>query len=125
MVGTVALSENERLMLVKKKEEIYKITNELLTKQLTKSEKISKMNEILSLLSTIESYAKPDRDLSNFQEYVTKIAAMMEIGIESPVLISNYCAAVNSIRFDFTKKSLIISIPIKIKEAVLNKNQFG
>jgi hypothetical protein len=119
------LSENERLMLVKKKEEIFKITSELLTNGLSKSEKISKMNEILSLLSTIESYAKPDRDLSVFQEHVNKVSGMLHMGMNSELLISIFCTAVNSIKFDFSKKGVLISIPIKIKEAILNKNQFG
>jgi hypothetical protein len=117
------LSEDERLMLVKKKEEIFKITHDLVTLNLNKYEKISKMNEILSLLSTIESYAKPDRNLGVFQEYVNSISGMLHMGIDSDVLTSTFCTAVNSIKFDFTKTGVRISIPIK--EAILNKIQFG
>jgi len=119
------LSETERLMLVQKKEKIFQITSALLTGTNSKSEKISKMNEILSLLSTIESYAKPDRDLFIFQDHVNKVTALMETGVDTRLLISIFCTGVNSIKFDFTKKGLKISIPIKIKEAILNKNQFG
>ena len=119
------LSENERLMLVKKKEDIFKITSELLTKDLINSEKISKMNEILSILSIIESYAKPDRDLSVFTRIVIHITVGLEAGIDVSLRISQFCSAVNSIKFDFTKKGLKISIPITMKEAILNKMQFG
>jgi len=119
------LSENERLMLVKKKEEIFKITAELLTETISTSEKISKMNEILSLLSTIESYAKPDRDLSVFSRLVLQITLRLETGMDASLSVSAFCTLVNSIKFDFTKKGLIISIPIQIKEAILSKIQFG
>jgi len=119
------LSENERMMLVKKKEELFKVTSDLLTKTLNDSEKISKMNEILSILSTIESFAEPDRELYIFQQCVAQITALMAIGIPTEFLISLFCTGVNSIKFDFTKKGLSISIPVKIKEAILNKNQFG
>ena len=73
------LTEAERLMLVNKKIEISKITSELLTnKELTKSEKISKMNEILSLLSTIESYAETDRDLLAIRKSVIMIGSILD-----------------------------------------------
>jgi hypothetical protein len=119
------ISENERMILIKKKEEIFKITSELLTRVMNNSEKISKMNEILSLISTIESYAKPDRDLSVFPRAVLHISVWQESGMDTSFLIETFCAGVNSIKFDFTKKGLTISIPVKIKEAILNKIQFG
>jgi hypothetical protein len=100
------LSENERLMLVKKKEDIHRITSEILTKKMTNPEKISKMNEIISILSTIESYAKPDRDLSVFSRSVAHIAVWSESGMDTSLLTTTFCTAVNSIQFDFTKRRL-------------------
>jgi hypothetical protein len=118
------LSENERQILVGIKKEIYQITAELLTENISNTEKMTKLNKILSLLSTIESYAKPDRDLSVFPTYVTQIMVWIESGMDVRLRIAVFCTAVNSIKFDFTKKGLKISIPIKI-EAILNKMQFG
>ena len=118
------LSENERLMLVGIKNEIFQITAALLTERLSNAEKFTKMNKILSLLSIMESYAKPDRDLSVFSTYVTQIMVWMESGMDERLRINVFCTAVNSIKFDFTKKGLKISIPIKI-EAILNKMQLG
>jgi len=119
------LSENERIMLVKKKEEIFKITSDLVKGELTKSEKISKINEIISLLSIIESYAEPDRDLSVFPRFAIHITSWLEVGMDASILIDIFCTAANSIKFDFTKRRFLISIPIEIKEAILNKIQFG
>jgi len=82
------LSENDRLMLVKKKEKISKITSELVKGELSDHEKIAKINEILSLLSTIESYAKPDRDLSAFQRLAIHITYWLESGLDGSALIN-------------------------------------
>jgi len=119
------LSENERLMLVRKKEEISKIISEIKTSNLNIPQKIAKINEVISLLSTIESYAKPDRDLSAFSKLAIQISYMLESGFDSDVTIDIFCTAANSVKFDFTKRGLKISIPIQIKEAILNKIQFG
>jgi hypothetical protein len=112
-------------MLVKKKEEIFKITDVLLTGTLNNSEKISKINEIISILSTIAGYAKADRDLSNFTRLAIQITSWLEMEMDASLLITIFCTAANSIKFDFTKRGLIISIPIQIKEAILNKIQLG
>jgi hypothetical protein len=119
------LSEDERVMFVKKKEEISQITSELLTERLSNSEKLSKMNQILSILSTLESYAKPDRDLFIFQDHVNKVSALMQTGMDTQLLISIFCSAANSVRFDLSKKRIRIPILIQIKELIFNKNQVG
>jgi len=115
-------------MLVKKKEEIFQVTAEIMHLY-EKGDEITaiqnKMNQILSLLSTIESFATPDRDLSNFTRLVAQISLDLEIGFDSTLLIPFFCTTVNSIKFDFTKKRLKISIPINIKEAILSKIQLG
>src|SRR5208283_2040841 len=92
------LSESEQLLLVGKKEEISKITSELLTNsELSKSEKISKMNEILSLLSTIESYANMHRDMNAIQKTVIMISYLLDFDEEACGLIKIFCTAVNTI----------------------------
>jgi hypothetical protein len=123
--GYMEISENERLMLVKKKEEISKITSELKTEKLSNAQKIAKVNEVISLLSTLECYAKPDRDLTVFSKLAIKISYFLEIGFDADVTIDIFCTAANSVKFNFTKGGLLISIPIKIKELILNKNQLG
>lgn len=102
------ISENERIILDNKKEEIFKITAELLSGGGSISDTITKLNRILSLLSRIESYAKPDRDLSVFPRLVVRISLYLESGMDASLLISTFCTAVNSIKFDFTKKRLIL-----------------
>jgi hypothetical protein len=120
------LTENERLMLVRKKEEISKITSELVTGKLTNSEKIARMNEVLSLLSTIESYAKPDRDLSVFQRLVLRNTLWLESGLQGDMMINLFCTSVNSIKFDFTKRRLKLADTIIINiENVLAKFPIG
>jgi hypothetical protein len=119
------LSENERLLLVKKKERIFKITSELMTKEMTILETKSKINEIVSLLSTIECYAKTNRVLSAFTHVALEINTMfLDNSFRPTKMISAFCIAANSVKFDFTKNGLSISMPLKL-EAILNKNQFG
>lgn len=121
------LSENERLMLVKKKEEISKITSELVKDKLSNSEKIAKMNEILSLLSTLEGYAKPDRNLLAFPKFVIQITLCLETGMDANLLIDVFCSAVNSIKFDFTKRrmklpeTIILNIENVMAKLSINK----
>jgi len=123
------LSENERLTLVKKKEEIAQITDEILDiyqKRGSRKEVIKKMNRVLSLLSTIESYTVPDRDLSPLSRLVIDISYNPFVPIDHPVFnfmkddeipdhvpecfpeghVILFCTAVNSIKFDFTKKRM-------------------
>jgi len=123
------LSENERIMLVKKKEEIAQITDEILDiyqKRGSRKKVIKKMNHVLSLLSTIESYAKPDRDLSHLSRLVIAISHNPFVPIDHPVFnfvkadeipdhvpecfpegyVILFCTAVNSIKFDFTKRRM-------------------
>jgi hypothetical protein len=122
------LSENERLMLIKKKEEIFEITSEIIKTYEPRENQIeikNKLNQILSLLSTMAGYAKPDRDLNTFTKFVIDLSINLDTpGYDTGVSLQAFCTIVNSIKFDITKKGLIISIPLKI-EAILNKNQFG
>jgi len=107
------LTENERLMLVKKKEEIYKISNELITGKLNTDDQISMINKIISLLSTIESYAKPDRELIYVTQFALHIIHWIQSGLSGGEMqINMFCTIVNSIKFDFTQRR--ISLPKKI-----------
>ncbi len=135
------LSETERLMLVKKKEEIAQITDEILdiyTKRGSRKEVIKKMNHVLSILSTIESYAKPDRNLSPLTRLVIAISHNPFVPIDYPNYINAheipdyipecfpdtyviiFCTAVNSIKFDFTKKRMKLadSIILNIENSI-------
>jgi hypothetical protein len=119
------LSENERLMLVRKKEEISKLTSELVESNLNNKQTIAKINEVISLLSTIGSYAKADRDLTAFTRLALQITTRIESGMNANLLIDAFCTAANSVKFDFTKRGLKLSFPIHINEAILNKFQLG
>ncbi len=122
------ISEDERLMLVKKKEEIFEITSEIIRLYEPGKNQIeikNKLNQILSLLSTMAGYAKPDRDLNGFTKFVIHLSINLDTkGYDTGVSLQAFCTIVNSIKFDFTKNGLIISLPLKI-EAILNKNQIG
>ena len=105
------LTETERIMLVGKKEEIRKLSEEILdlATDLNKNElKIKKkITGILSLISTIASYSKSKNyDL----ERITYMANMLNC-VNMQFLLEIFCNNVNSIRFDFTRKDLKIIIP--------------
>jgi len=101
-------TENERSMLNKKKEEIFQISAELLSGYCTVPETKTKLNQILSLLSTLESYAKPDRDLSPFPRLAIRISLYLESGMDASLLITTFCTAINSINFDFSKRRMLL-----------------
>jgi hypothetical protein len=112
------ITETERLMLVKKKEEICELTCKILEFGKCDSKnsvEIRKnMTKILSLISQIASYANSKNyNLDN----LTKLEIMisMEFNSEnyliSEVYLNLFCSLVNSIRFDFTKKGLKITLP--------------
>ena len=122
------LSENERERLVKKKEEIFKITSEIINNYEPGENQIEikdKLNHVLSLLTTIAGYAEPDRDLNSFTKFVIHLSLNLETpGYDTSLSLQAFCTIANSIKFDFTKKRFKITIPVKI-EAILNKIQFG
>jgi hypothetical protein len=116
------LTERERLMLLGKKEEIQNLTAELL-EIMNKAGQVTnvktKITDILSILSTIGSYAKSrDFDLSLFTIMADSIfqllpSAQLDTKIrEYPIKrIERFCIYANSIQFDLTKKDLRIIIP--------------
>ena len=116
------LTETERLMLVDKKEEIRNLSAEIMEimnepGQITNIK--SKITDILSILSTIGSYAKSkDYDSSLFTLMAENIFQLMPVSqphakIRAYLIkrIERFCIYANSIQFDFTKKGLKINLP--------------
>lgn len=115
------LTEKERLMLVGNKKEIQKLTSEILgimddPEEATKIKR--KITNILSILSTIGSYAKPKDDLGVFSTMAESIFADLT-DLPTPEFlwlfvvkrIEKFCIYTNSIQFDFTRKDFRIIIP--------------
>jgi len=115
------LTEQERLMLVKKKEEICGLTLQILdmAHDPQNAVKIKKnMTTMLSLINTIASYSdSKNYNLDQFTEGVDALFDLMslETGLKiwklSPSGIENICNWANSIRFEFVKKEFKIHIP--------------
>ena len=115
------ITEQERLILVKKKESICALTWKILDlKNDPKNiEEIKKyFTSILSELNTIASYSdSKNYDLNYFTIGVTQLFLIMskeensKIWISSPLVIEIACNFANSMRFDFTKKGLKIYFP--------------
>jgi hypothetical protein len=115
------LTETERLMLVEKKEEIRKLTTEILdlaSKPKNDLEIKKKFTNILSLLNTIASYSdSKNMYLDKFTEVVNYLFALMKLeesgGLwaASPLLIETVCNYANSARFNFTRRDVTIHMP--------------
>lgn len=114
------LSEKERLMLVEKKDEIRKLTNEISDNVHTKPDAVfikNKINSILSLLSIISSYS--DSKSHNLDEFV-RYTMMLNISVQDynsshrwhtvATRLDLWCNMVNSIRFNLTDKKAFINI---------------
>jgi hypothetical protein len=115
------ITEKERLMLVEKKAEIRKLTEEILEPAITtKKNEIEikkKVTGILSLLSTIASYSdSKNYNLEGVNEMADSIFSKLDTEnyTLAELFLEAYCNTVNSIRFDFTKKNFRIVLP-KIK----------
>jgi len=113
------LTEKERLMLVEKKEEILKLTKEILDvmkdpKQALEVKK--KMTSILSIISTIASYSDSKNYNLDVLEQLTTMTflqmdLMGEYWISLSPWIEKFCNIVNNTRFNFTKRDIRIRIP--------------
>jgi hypothetical protein len=122
------LTENERLRLIEKKEELLRVTSELSEichdpKNAIEIER--KINQVLSILSTIASFAKTDYNLEALRKYAELIILYgYSIGWENLVIeIDKFCLLANSIEFKFTKTGMTINVP-KIDLNVI-KNEFS
>lgn len=123
------ITDRERLMLVGKKERIQAVTAELLDIYKDKqhisqngTEIAKKLNEIVSLLSVLASYAKPDRDLSAFTRFYAQILYLGDhLGWEfSDFQVQIFCAAANSVQFKFHKDRIDVFIDKIFNELNLN-----
>lgn len=123
-MSIMELTEKERLMLVENKKEIQKLTSEILgimddPEQATKIKR--KITNILSILSTIGSYAKSrDYDLSLFSTMAENIFSDISGRYSQDEFfwntfvnkkIEKFCIYTNSIQFDFTRKDFRVIIP--------------
>lgn len=114
------ISETERLMLVKKKEEICTITLRILELS-HNSENILEIKkgftQIISLLSQIASYSGTKHNLNELTKALSLLFLQMDQEtlhkhwIASPITIDVVCNFVNCVRFNFTKKGVTINFP--------------
>ena len=113
------LTEKERLMLVEKKEEILKLTEEILGIMKAPEQALEvkkKMTSILSLVSTIASYAESKNyNLDPLWQVTNLIFLQMNTRGDHWTTISPwieiFCNTVNHIQFNFTKRDIKIKIP--------------
>ncbi len=115
------LTEKERLMLIKKKENICGATLKILSsahdpKNILEIKK--DFSVILSLLNSTASYSdSKNYDLNQFTKAINALFDLMwveqeaNIWIASPKAIDYLCNQANSIRFQFVKKKFKINIP--------------
>lgn len=114
------LTEAERLMLVKKKEEICGLTLQILDMAHDREKELEikkNFTTIISLLSQIASYSGTKHNLNDLTNAINLLFLQMlqeklgKFWIASPIIIEVACNYVNSVRFDFTKKGLKINFP--------------
>lgn len=115
------ISEKERLMLFEKKEEIRKLTVEILDMQSNPENELEikkKFTSILSYLSIITSHCNcKNYNLNKLTDVINILFTRMtferesNMWISSPMLIQLICNYINSIRFDFLKRDIKIYLP--------------
>jgi hypothetical protein len=114
------MTEKERLMLVEKKEEIRKLTLQNLDMARDPQNEIEikkNFTSIISLLSQIASYSHTSYNLNEMTRGITLLFLEMsqeknhKLWIGAPIAIEFVCNYVNSVKFNFTKNGLKISIP--------------
>jgi len=117
----VELTEKERLMLMEKKEEIRKLTIEILdmaSKRENALEIKKKFTSILSYLNTIASYSdSKNYNLDAYTKGTNLLFTMMDyeiflkVWISSPLAIQEACNYANAVRFNFTRRDVKIHLP--------------
>jgi hypothetical protein len=112
------LTEKERLTFVEKKEDMRKLTTEILdlmNKPKKQLELKKKITSVLSLMSTIASYSdSKNYNLQVFTDVANMVFACMNYEELNPIFeynLEEFCNYANSITFDFTKKGFKINIP--------------
>ena len=116
---SLELTETERLMLVGKKEELRKLTEEII--QLTEeieTNKIAikmKIQGILSLISTLSSYTNSKPNMQPFVQMSIYISHLLES--KTPfqgtirTFLNIFCSSANAMTFSFNKNGLTIVVP--------------
>ncbi|MFA7071694.1 MAG: hypothetical protein GX965_10975 [Methanoculleus bourgensis] len=110
------LTQRERLLLIEKKDEIRKVTEEILECYEDPNrwgEIGKKQNHVLSLLSTLGSFSKADRDLTPLTKmavYITGVGGLSGYQFVR-IHIETFCAVANSVQFEFTKGGIKLHIP--------------
>jgi len=117
------VSESERLLLVQKKEEICKISQEILAitgKEQTNRHDVievkQKMIQILSNLHIIASYSSPNRDLDAIMRVYLQITAFqIQTGDQLllPGLIEFFVTVSNSVEFSYSWFPTIFKAQVK------------
>jgi len=121
------IKEKERLMLVEKKDHICELTLEILdmAHDPESSLEIRKnVTTILSELSTIASYSdSKNRDFDELENAANLIFSQLDLDnfVIAKCMTEVFCNAVNSIRFDFTRKGFKLVLP-RIKNLNLGVN---
>lgn len=111
------ITETERMMLVKKKEDICELTLWIIHNPPNAQNEAGikgNMTKILARISTIASYSNIKNDSVDRLENLANLICS-QLDIENYALakcmLEVFCNAVNSLQFDFTKKGLKINIP--------------
>ena len=112
------LTEKERLLLVGKKEEIRKLTEDIIELttdiQRNRTEIKKRVEGILSAISIIASYTNSNLDMQAFAVTAQVIFHHMDIEPLLPKTITTeleiFCNIVNSMKFNFTEKGLRVNI---------------
>nr|ACD50078.1 hypothetical protein [uncultured crenarchaeote MCG] len=113
------LTEKERLLLVEKKEEIRRLTEDIIDfsadLEKNKTEIKKRVSSILSLISTIASYTNSKNiQMHPLQNFATHIFYQLEMKTKLTRVITTeleiFCNIVNSLTFNFTKIGLRVDI---------------
>ena len=114
------LSETERLMLTKKQEEICGLTLWILDPASDPENEIQikkNFTTIISLLNQIAAYSHTGHNLNKLTESINLLFLGMkqeklgEIWVGSPIMIEVVCNYVNSVKFQFVKNGIKITLP--------------
>lgn len=115
------LTEKERLMLMEKKEEIRKLTTEILdmaSKPENALEIKKRFTSIVSHLNTIASYSdSKNYNLDAYTDAINLLFAIMDyerlskFWSSSPLAIQVACNYANTVRFNLTKRDVKIHLP--------------
>ena len=114
------ISETERLMLTKKQEEICGLTLWILDNASDPQNEVQikkNFTSIISLLNQIAAYSHTGNNLNKLTESINLLFLGMnqerfnEIWVGSPIMIEIVCNYVNSVKFQFVKNGIKITLP--------------